>query len=167
MSRVLSAISAGLVAAVFGAAAYAQTPQPAAVQKPVIYPAQGQSSTQQGKDDGECYAWAKKETGVDPAVVATAAPAQPAPAPGGQRVRGAARGAAAGAVVGEIANDDAGHGAAVGAAAGVVAGGSRKRQERRAGEQQAQQSQAQQQQAMGTYYKAYGACMQGRGYTVK
>jgi len=164
MSKVSSTIVAGLAAAVVGVAAQAQT---ATVQKPVIYPAKGQSASQQNTDDGECSVWAKKDSGVDPAVMAAAPPAQPAPASGGQRARGAVRGAAAGAVVGEIANDDAGHGAAVGAAAGVVAGGARKRQERRAGEQQTQQAQAQQQQAMTTYYRSYGACMQGRGYTVK
>ena len=82
---------------------------------------------------------------------------------GGERVRGAARGAAAGAVVGGIAGD-AGTGAGAGAAAGVVAGGARARQNQRAQNAQAQQ---QQQDTLATYYKAYGACMEGRGYTVK
>jgi hypothetical protein len=31
---------------------------------------------------------------------------------------------------------------------------------------QNQQSQASQQQAMGTFWKAYGACMSGRGYSL-
>ncbi|MEC5387918.1 YMGG-like glycine zipper-containing protein [Uliginosibacterium sp. H3] len=166
MTKVSFAVSLSAAVVMMGVLGAAQA-QTATVQKPVIYPAKGQSAAQQSTDDGECYAWAKKDTGIDPAVVATAAPAQPAPEHGGQRARGAVRGAAAGAVVGEIANDDAGHGAAVGAAAGVVAGGARKRQERRAGAAQAQQSQAQQQQAMTTYYRAYGACMQGRGYSLK
>jgi len=30
-----------------------------------------------------------------------------------------------------------------------------------------QQAQAQQQQLIQTYYRAYGACLEGRGYTVK
>ncbi|TJZ68615.1 YMGG-like glycine zipper-containing protein [Chitiniphilus eburneus] len=145
----------------------------AVVAAPVIYPAKGQSASQQAKDDGECYAWAKQNTGVDPAqppVAATVTP-QPAPIHHGQRVRGAARGAAAGAVIGEVANDDAGHGAAVGATAGVVAGGVATRQERRARNAQAQAQATQQaqvsQESLALYERAYGACMEGRGYTLK
>ncbi len=139
----------------------------AVAQKPVVYPAKGQTAEQQSKDDGECYAWAKGNTGIDPAALAQA-PAAPAPTgPTGARAKGAVRGAAAGAVVGEIANDDAGQGAKTGAAVGVVAGGARTRQARRNSEQQAQAHNQQQQQQMATYYKAYGACMEGRGYTVK
>jgi hypothetical protein len=134
---------------------------PAAAQKPVIYPAKGQSADQQKKDDGECYTWAKNNTGIDPAAPP---PAQQTAPQGGERVRGAARGAAAGAVLGEVASGDASHGAAVGATAGVLAGGARSRQNKAAASQQAQ---AQQQQVMQTYYRAYGACMEGRGYTIK
>ena len=47
----------------------------APAQKPVVYPAKGQSAQQQKKDDGACYSWAKSNTGIDPAVVAqTSAP---------------------------------------------------------------------------------------------
>ena len=97
---------------------------------PIVYPAKNQTPQQQQKDEGECAAWAKQNTGIDPVVLASTpapttapppAPAQTQPAgASGTRVRGAARGAAAGAVVGEIANDDASEGAAVGAAAGVA-----------------------------------------------
>ena len=44
---------------------------------PIAYPAKGQSQAKQQSDDGECYVWAKSNTGIDPAAVATA-PAQPA-----------------------------------------------------------------------------------------
>src|SRR5262245_48384093 len=90
----------------------------AIAQKPIIYPAKGQSAKQQQKDDGECYAWAKQTTGIDPAVVAqTPPPQQTGPATGGgERVRGAARGAVGGAAIGAIAGD-AGEGAAIGAVA--------------------------------------------------
>ena len=131
-------------------------------QKPSAYPAKGQSAEQHSTDDAQCLAWAKQDTGIDPAAVA-AAPAAPT-GPQGERLRGAARGAAAGAVMGEIVDDDAGKGAAVGATAGVVAGGRRSRQNQAAQKQQAQATQAQ---ALDRYYRAYGACMQGRGYTVK
>lgn len=136
--------------------------QPAWAQKPSAYPAKNQSNAQQGTDDKQCLEWAKQDTGLDPALIAATPP--PPSGPQGERLRGAARGAAAGAVIGEVANDDASKGAGVGAAAGVLAGGARSRHKQAA---QAQQAQATQSQAMDTYYRAYGACMQGRGYTVK
>jgi len=124
----------------------------APAQKPVAYPAKGQSASQQSKDDGECLAWAKQNTGIDPSKPpATAA----APQPSGQRVKGAAVGAA----VGAVGDNDVGEAAAKGAVVGGVA----KRNQRRGAQQQAA---AQQQQDLGAYYKAYGACMGGRGYTV-
>jgi hypothetical protein len=149
-------IAVCVIAAVFASAASAQ--------KPIIYPAKKQSAGQQKKDDTECLAWAKTNTGIDPAIASQPVQQETGPAVGGgERVRGAARGAVGGAVVGGVAGD-AGTGAGVGAAAGVVAGGARARQKQRAQNEQANQ---QQQQTLATYYKAYGACMEGRGYTVK
>ena len=135
----------------------------AAAQQPIIYPGEGQTPEQQSKDDGECVAWAKQNTGIDP--MASSPPAQQTgPAiGGGQRLRGAARGAAGGALIGEIANDDAGKGAGVGAVLGTRRGGRQARQQQA---QENQQAQAQQQETLNTYYRAYGACMEGRGYTV-
>ena len=135
----------------------------AAAQQPIIYPGEGQSPAQQSKDDGECLAWAKQNTGIDPMVLASNPTAQQTgPAiGGGQRLRGAARGAAGGALIGEIANGDAGRGAGVGAVLGTLRGGRQARQQQA---QQNQQAQAQHQEI--TYYRAYGACMEGRGYTV-
>ena len=130
-------------------------------QKPIAYPAKGQSTEQQKKDDGQCLGWAKQNTGIDPA--AASAPPPPQSSGGGERLRGAARGAVGGAVIGGIAGD-AGTGAGVGAAAGTMAGGARARQNKAASNQQAQQ---QQQETLNTYYRAYGACMEGRGYTIK
>ena len=137
----------------------------AEAQKPIVYPAKGQSPQQQSQDDAQCNAWAKQSTGIDPAVVASSPPPQQTgPAVGGgQRVRGAARGAAGGAAIGAIAGD-AGTGAGVGAVVGTMAGGRHARQQQAA---QNQQAQAQQQDLVQTYYRAYGACMEGRGYTIK
>ena len=128
----------------------------AEAQKPIVYPAKGQSAQQQSQDEGQCDAWATQSTGIDPAVVASSPPPQQTgPAVGGgQRVGGAARGAAGGAAIGAIAGD-AGKGAAAGAVVGTMAAA------------QQQQAQAQQQGAIQTYYRAYGACMEGRGYTIK
>lgn len=137
-----------------------------ALAQPIVYPAKGQSSEQQRKDDGECYTWAKQNTGIDPAVVASTQPAQQTgPAVGGgERARGAVRGAVGGAVIGGIADDDAGKGAGVGAVIGVMAGGRRARQNQDA---QNQQAQADHQHKIDLFYRAYGACLESRGYTVK
>jgi hypothetical protein len=130
----------------------------------VPYPSKGQSPAQQNKDEGECYAWAKQQTGIDPMAVASAPPPPSGPATGGgERVRGAARGAAGGAAIGAIAGDT-GQGAAIGAVAGTMAGGRQARQNQAA---QQQQAQAQKGAAIGQFNKAFGACMEGRGYTVK
>ncbi len=155
MNRVAVSIAVCLALAVATAAL---------AQKPIVYPAKGQGSQQQKKDEGECLAWAKQNTGIDPAAASAPAPQKTGPAVGGgERVRGAARGAVGGAVVGGIAGD-AGTGAAAGAAVGTMAGGAKARQKQAAQNQQAQQ---QQQQALNTYYRAFGACMEGRGYTIK
>jgi hypothetical protein len=125
-------------------------------QKPSVYPAKKQTAEQQKKDDGECLAWAKKDTGIDPVAASQPAPQQTGPAVGGgERLKGAA----GGAVIGGIAGD-----AGAGAAVGTVLGGVKARQNQGAQNQQAQQ---QQQQALNKFYKAYGACMEGRGYSVK
>lgn len=132
----------------------------ALAQKPSAYPAKGQSASQHSTDDAQCLAWATKDTGIDPATVAST-PAPPT-GPQGERMRGAARGAVGGAVIGGIVGD-AGKGAGVGAAAGVMAGGARSRRNQAA---QTQHFEASQAEAIDAYYRAYGACMQGRGYTV-
>ena len=133
-----------------------------AQQKPSAYPAKGQSDEKKAQDDGSCQAWAKKETGIDPMAVASAPP--PTTSPQGERVRGAVGGAAAGYIVGGATGGSKSSGATVGATAGVIAGGSKARRNQSA---QAQQAQAAQAQALDTYWRAYGACMSSRGYTVK
>jgi len=128
------------------------------------YPSKGQSPSQQSADEGQCYGWAKQQTGIDPMAVASAPPPQSGPAVGGgERVKGAARGAAAGAAVGAIA-DDTGKGAAAGAVVGTAAGGRKARQNQQA---QQQQAQAQKGATAQQFNKAFGACMEGKGYAVK
>jgi uncharacterized protein YcfJ len=137
-----------------------------AVAQQVVVPAKGQSAEQQQKDEAECFASAKKQTGYDPAQATQDAAAPPPPQHEGERVRGAARGAAGGAAIGAIAGD-AGKGAAIGAVAGTMGGGARQRRkqdnyEQAAGQQQ--QAAAQQQQQ---FQRAYGACFEAKGYTVR
>ena len=140
--------------------------------EPYIYPTKGQSPAQTEKDKGECYTWAKQKTGFDPMQAPQAAPAPPPSSPQneGQVVSGAARGAALGAIGGAIAGD-AGKGAAIGAAMGGGVGAIRKRSswrdEQAQYEQQVSQQQAQYEQGRSEYNRAYGACMEGRGYVVK
>lgn len=139
----------------------------------IVFPAKGQTQEQMDKDTAECYGWAKQQTGFDPMQPQATAQAAPAPSQGpqGERIRGAARGAAIGAVAGEIADDDASQGAAAGAAAGVLVGGMKSRDQKRqtaqAQQQQAQQQQAANAQKSSDYNRAYSACMEGKGYTVK
>src|ERR1044072_7232043 len=85
-----------------GLAALLSLPFAAEAQKPIVYPAKGQSAAQQSKDDAECYAWAKQKPGTDPPPVPpTPPPQQTGPAGGGgERARGALRGAAGGAACG-------------------------------------------------------------------
>jgi hypothetical protein len=153
----LKTIAAGALLAALPFAVLAQ-------QRPIAYPANGQSQARQDKDDGECHVWAKNKTGVDPAVTAATPPPQESgPAVGGgERLRGAARGALGGAAIGAIGGDTS-KGAGVGAVAGTMAGGHRARQNQAARNESAQQGQAQQ---IDSYNRAYAACMSGRGYTM-
>src|SRR5262249_891924 len=129
---------------------------------PYVYPQKGQSADQQSKDSYECANWAKGQSGVDPA--APAAPSHPRQnargplggAEGRGGVGGGAGGAGVGAAVGAIAGD-AGKGAAAGAVVGGVGG------RRRA----VAAKQAQQQETRSSYDRAFAACMDGRGYSVR
>ncbi len=119
---------------------------------PYVYPAKGQTAEQQQKDQYECHQWAVQQTGFDPS--------QPVEqsVPRGSVMGGAARGAALGAVGGAIGGD-AGKGAAIGAAVGGL---HTVMSDRRANEAQQQAYSA----STEGYDRAYGACLQGRGYTV-
>jgi Glycine-zipper domain len=140
--------------------------------EPYIYPQKGQTPEQMEKDKFECYNWAKQQSGFDPMQAPQAAPAPPpsSPQPQGQVVGGAAKGAAVGAIGGAIGGD-AGKGAAIGAATGAAIGGIRKRsdykQQQAQYQQTVQQQQAQYQQQRDQYDRAFGACMEGRGYVLK
>jgi hypothetical protein len=153
--RLVAGLSAGL-ALLPGLGALAQ--------QPIVYPAKGQGVEQQKRDEGDCYVWARDYTGIDPAAVAQQPPPQSSSSwGGGERVGGAVRGALGGAAIGAIAGDT-GEGAAIGAVAGTMLGGRRARQNAAARDQAAaSQGSAQ----IDTFNRAYGACLEGRGYTVK
>ncbi len=130
-----------------------------------IYPNRGQSSQQQSKDRYECHTWAVQQTGFDPSR-AQAAPPPSSPQSGGEIVKGAARGALVGTVGGAIAGD-AGRGAAAGAAMGGLLGGMKKMDRAKAQQQQQAQQQNYNAQQQAAYDRALGACLEGRGYTVR
>jgi hypothetical protein len=139
-----------------------------------IYPQKGQSAEQQQKDEFECYGWAKGKSGFDPMAPPTTRTAPPSRQGGnvaGGAVKGAAGGAAIGAVGGAIAGGKAGKGAAIGAGAGGLMGGmgtasrnAKDDQNQRAWEQREANAYAQ---SRREYNRAYAACLEGRGYTVK
>ena len=159
------------------AQAPAQQGDPSAVYKKLsmfVYPAKGQSPEKQKKDEKECYAWAKDQTGFDPMTAAApnadsagkAAKEQTATATQGAAVKGAAKGAAAGALVGAAAGD-AGKGAAVGAAVGGVGGrAGKKNAEKQAAAQGSNAAVASSNQQVDTFKKAASTCLEGRGYTL-
>jgi hypothetical protein len=156
------------------------------------YPKNQQSAEQQLKDENDCYSSAKQQTGVDAQAPPPAAPSAQeqkaaqeqaakqaaAATPKGGAVKGSAKGAAGGAAIGAIAGD-AGTGAAIGATAGAVRGRRQQKKAQKGAEQQAasQTAQAQQQAqaeanaqhqgALDTFKRAFSACMDARGYSVK
>jgi len=131
-----------------------------------LFPTNGQSQQQQKVDEFECYKWAMEQTGIDPLNLPKVE-AEIQTGPTGGAVRGAARGAAAGAAIGAITGD-AGEGAAIGATAGAMRG---VRAGRQAQAQQNQQAQANvaaaEEETKNTFRKAFSACIEGKGYTVK
>jgi hypothetical protein len=144
---------------------------PAVAQELMIYPAKGQSAEQQEKDKFECYGFAKGQSGFDPMAPPTATAPPPAKeAAQGGAGRGALRGALGGAAVGYIAGDTK-KGAKIGGVGGGLVGGMR-RQDQKAREkhnrEQWEQQQVQQYTAnRNNYNRAYAACLEGRGYTVR
>jgi hypothetical protein len=132
-----------------------------------VFPTNDQSTEQQDKDEYECFKWAKEKTGYDPMNPTKVEAEQSERGPDGSAVVGAAGGAAAGAAIGAIAGDT-GKGAAIGA----IVGGLRGNRARRYGQavEQAQNDQAATQaeeKLLNDFKKAFSACMEGKGYTVK
>ena len=146
-----------------------------------VFPAKGQSATQQSEDEASCYTWAVTNTGVDPFGVekqqqATQQQAQAdqqaiAESGAGVGVGGAVRGGAAGALVGAIAGGDAGKAAVWGAAAGIVRSRHRDRVAKEyasadvaaASAQSAQLSQEQ----LTNFKNGFSACLEGKNYIAK
>lgn len=149
---------------------------PVQAQDPIVFPAKGQSNEQTEQDKYQCYGWAKGQTGFDPMRTPTAtspAPYQQKKSVGGSALKGGVAGGAGGAIIGAIAGGGKGakKGAAIGGLTGGAFGGirsSRQNSKSRKQQQQWEQQQANQyMQRRNTYNRAYAACLEGKGYTVK
>ncbi|HEY6123483.1 MAG TPA: glycine zipper 2TM domain-containing protein [Steroidobacteraceae bacterium] len=138
-----------------------------------VYPAKGQNDRQLDRDRYECHGWASKQTGYDPSQPPPATPLNVTLPPDH---RGAVNGAVAGAVIGAAVSGhhDTAEGAVVGAVAGAVLGAatdvSRAREaaglaSRQTAAEQAERARIEKQAY--DYRRAIGACLEGRGYTVK
>ena len=131
------------------------------------FPAKDQDAATQEADEMACFSWAKQQTGYDPINPTKVSAAPVDTSADGTAVRGAARGAAAGAAIGAIAGET-GQGAAIGAVVGGVAGRRAKKvgdaQEQQQNTQAASQTEAK---MLNDYKKAFTACMEAKGYTVK
>ena len=132
-----------------------------------VFPSKDQDKATQDADEAACFKWAKEQSGYDPMNPTKVVAAEADTSLDGSAVVGAAGGAAAGAAIGAIAGDT-GKGAAIGA----VVGGLRGRRSRVVGDQREQQANnqaaaSQKQNLKSDYNKAFAACMEGKGYTVK
>ena len=135
--------------------------------KVYVFPSKGQSEAKQKKDEYECYQWSVKNSGIDPLTTAAVQAAPVETGPDGKVVGNAAKGALVGLAIGSVTGD-AGQGAAIGAIAGGAGGIRQKRVGQAQAKEQAQASADQQNQAMvNSFIKAFSACIEGKGYTIK
>jgi hypothetical protein len=153
--------------------AFAQQPPPAAPTPSAsqlglfVYPAKQQPPAQQQAEEAECYRWAGQQTGIDPLAPVVVQQAPQETGPDGAALKGAAGGAVMGTAVGAIVGET-GEGAAIGAVTGAVRGRRKSKAQKKQAEQHAeQQAQAQVAQTKQTFNKAFGACLEGKGYSVK
>lgn len=177
LSRTVLALTAGALLAACATEpparrTVAAPPPPVNLTKVYFYPEQGQSEQQQDRDRYDCYVWAVRQTGFDPArhmgseERATVVPARSS----GQTIGAAA---AVGAVIGAIAASpgNGAKGAAVGAIAGTVVGSaaaaSEQQQAREVTRYRDRRGDRRYEQQAAEYRRAMSACLEGRGYSVK
>ena len=131
-----------------------------------VYPKNGQSAEQTDKDKYECYNWAKNDSGFDPMAAPTTTTAKPS---GQKKEYTAVKGGLGGAAIGGLLSGK--KGAKKGALAGGLIGGVSQYSHNK--EVQSQKSQWKQQESANyannrnNYNRAYAACLEGRGYSVK
>ncbi|MCP3850656.1 MAG: hypothetical protein GY694_10540 [Gammaproteobacteria bacterium] len=132
----------------------------------IVFPAKGQSNEQMEKDKHACYGWAKNETGFDPMVTPKASTPPPSQT---KKSGGVARGGLGGAALGGIVGGSSG--AKKGLAAGGLVGGVRQNSANKKTEQASKEWQQKEANNYANnrnkYNRAYSACVEGKGYTVK
>lgn len=136
------------------------------------YPQRGQTADQQSRDRYECSMWAVQQTGFDPSAP-NVPPAYRVVASGPPPGTGTAVGAIAGAVLGAAISPrwDRGAGAVFGGLTGAIIGSAsdsqRAQENAMAMNAQDQQQAAAMAHKASEYRRAIGACLDGRGYSVK
>ena len=146
-------------------------------EKLYIVPRDGQSREQQAQDTSYCRIWAEEQTGVDPDVSKAklemlkeeqmSAVSTRREEPGGRIIRGAAVGAGMGALEKNI-DDEVGRGAAQGALGAAIISRRQRRQTEQIDDgnirvQKIRKLESQYEE----YRRAFSACMDARGYSVK
>ncbi|MGV8059168.1 MAG: glycine zipper family protein [Smithellaceae bacterium] len=141
-----------------------------------FYPLKGQTAEQQSRDQYECYNWAMQQTGFDPSQSSIPPERRvkvvPMPPPGHDTAVLAIAGAVLGALI--AGPRHAGAGALIGAGSGAVVGATSD-VSRQQYAQQMDEAYNRRDQALDSRYaekasdfrRAMGACLEGRGYTVK
>lgn len=159
------------------AVVFGLTPLSFAQKEPFVFPKEGQTKEQLAMDKAYCHSWAKDETGLDHGYLqAKLEVAEEQAARSGQveknvffkdLFKGAAVGAAGGAIDSNIGNR-----VGAGAAKGTVVGGvlsheKTKGQMRDENIRSSDKQVAKLQDEYATYMRAFGVCLEGKGYTVK
>ncbi len=141
-------------------------------QKIYVYPSNGQSPEQTDRDRYECHVWAVQQTGVDPSVPNgnpyARVVVQPATPPGANVAAGAVTGGILGSII--AGPWHSGTGFVLGAATGAIVGAavdSNAQAQAKQTQQQINEAQSAGRAQADAYRRAIGACLQGRGYTVR
>jgi hypothetical protein len=157
-------------------------PGAASAQQVYVFPKEGQSEQQMNQDKGVCAAWAQQQSGFDPMnppseqqLMTQAQQPQSTGSPAGAGARvagGAARGALVGSAIGKWTDNSRTNYGAAGAFIGSVRSARRQEAKATAQQQQAQHSAQQQAQTQlasmrDSYNRAFAACLEGKGYTVR
>ena len=130
-----------------------------------VFPKGEKSPEQQLKDDNDCFAAARSQSGYDGKLADSNVP--PPREKTGGAIKGAIGTAAVGTIIGAIAGD-AGKGAAIGAGVGLVGGSANQSEANRMARERAAAEEAYRKgTAVADLKRAYAACMDAKGYSVK
>jgi hypothetical protein len=137
-----------------------------------VYPTNGQDSAKQASDEADCTAWAKQQTGFDPATAVAANPLAAGNPLGGTNPLAAAPsgglgGTAEVAALGALAGGGGGLGSAAGLMTGGGGGTAGTAMQAAGALTQAMGQQQPHKPGQAEFDQARAACLSGRGYSVK